>query len=251
MGTWDGSNNSGSPVSNGTYQIQVDNANPAGVVTSVSQQVMVNRKLSDATVNIFNSAGEVVKKLYQVVADSTNSEMTSVDLSTNILHPSTSTLLGQLNSVQILVMTSSSTAVTLSWNGTNDLGSVVTPGQYEIEVHWDGGQGGLLDITRDILVTAGSGSGAVIARPNLLAVNKGITTTTFDGSSIPNAASLKVTLYTVAGQLVTVVSGSSGTALAAWNASGVASGIYIATVEVVDMNGNIIRQQRLKVLVIH
>jgi len=73
IGTWDGSNNNGSPVSNGTYRIQIDTASPMGLVTSVSQQVMVNRGLSNATVNIFNSAGEVVRSLFQEVADSNGS----------------------------------------------------------------------------------------------------------------------------------------------------------------------------------
>jgi flagellar hook assembly protein FlgD len=249
IGTWDGSNNSGNPVSNGTYQIQVDNTGVSGVVTSVSQQVMVNRQLSNVTASIFNSAGEVVRNLYQVVADSTSSEMTNVSLSTNTFQPGIPVTSSQLNSVQILVMTSSSTAVTLSWNGTNDTGSVVTPGRYEIEVHWDNGQGGELNITRAILVLAGTGSGGmVVARPNVLA--KGITETTFDGSSVPNAMSLKVNLYTISGQLVTVV-GPSGTATALWSATGVASGIYIASVEVMDGNGSVIHQQRLKLLVIH
>ena len=41
------------------------------------------------------------------------------------------------------------------------------------------------------------------------------------------------------------------TAMATWNASGRASGIYIAQVEALNANGGVIKQQSLKVLVLH
>jgi hypothetical protein len=250
IGSWDGSNNSGNPVSNGAYEVKVDNIDPSGVVTSVSQQVVVNRDLTQAEVNIFNSAGEIVKKLYQTVSNSSGSEMTNVNLSSNVLNPGVSKFSGETGIVQILVMTSGS-PITLEWDGTSDSGKIVTPGVYVIEVHWNNGQGSLLDITRDILVASDTGSGAVVARPNELISNKGTMTTTFDGTAVANAASLKVEIHTLTGQLIAVVSNSPGTVTAPWNASGAASGIYIAVVSVLDAQGNTIHQQRLKVLVIH
>ncbi len=250
IGSWDGSNNSGDPVSNGAYEVKVDNIDPSGVVTSVSHQVIVNRNLSQAAANIFNSSGEIVKRLYQTVSNSTGAEMTNVNLSSNVLSPGVSKFSGKVGVVQILVMTSGS-PVTLSWDGTSDAGNVVTPGVYVIEVHWNNGQGSLLDITRDILVAPDAGSGAVVARPNELISDKGTMTTIFDGAAVANASSLKVEIHTLTGQLVSVVSNLPGTLTAPWNASGSASGIYIAVVSVLDGQGNTIHQQRLKVLVVH
>jgi len=176
--------------------------------------------------------------------------MTSVNLNTNIFRPGTSTSAGPSN-VQILLMTSNSAAVTLLWNGTNDTGTVVTPGEYTIEVHWDNGQGSASDIKREILVMAEIGpTGMVVARPNQLLINKGVSTTIFDGSSVTNAVSLKVNIYTILGELVTVIA-SPSTPMTSWNATGIASGIYIASAEVLDGNGGVIHQQFVKVLVIH
>jgi hypothetical protein len=250
IGVWDGTDNAGGPVNNGTYEIKIDNVDPNGVVTSVEQPVVVNRGLSSASVNIFNSAGEKVKNLYQVVADSTADEMTNVNLSTNVLRPSLAVSAKPSSEVQILVMTSGS-AVTLSWDGTGDSGTVVTPGQYEIEVHWTNGQGAVEDIVREMMVMAGSESGSVVARPNELFTANGITTTLLDGSSVAGAASIKAGIYTVSGELVTVKTSPAGTPMVSWNGTGMASGIYIASTQVFDGNGNMIHQQFVKVLIRH
>jgi flagellar hook assembly protein FlgD len=143
-------------------------------------------------------------------------------------------------------------AVTLSWNGTNDLGTMVTPGQYEIEVHWTDGQGSASNIAREILVAPGSGAeGMVVARPNQLLASKGVSTTTFDGSGVTNSASLKVCIYTVSGELVKIITSPLGIPMVSWNAAGIASGIYVSLVEVFDGNDDMIHQQFVKVLVMH
>jgi len=250
IGTWNGTNNAGQPVSNGTYRVQVDNANAAGVVTSVSQNAIVSRSLSSVEVDIFNGAGEVVRKLYNVVANSTTSNMTNVILSSTVLQPNANNVQNPSTSslLQILVQDSNA-PVTLTWDGTNNLGTTVTPGQYQIEVHWTNGDGTTTDITRTIMVLTNTGvSGIVVAKPNILNATNGMTTT-FNAAGVTNASGLKVKIYTIAGELVQAF--VSGTPTAIWNASGLASGIYIANVEVDNANGGTINQERLKILVLH
>jgi flagellar hook assembly protein FlgD len=153
--------------------------------------------------------------------------------------------------IQISILTSGS-AVTLSWDGMGDSGTIVTPGQYSIEVHWTNGQGAVADTIRQIMVMpSGGGRGMVVARPNELMVDKGIHQTTFDGTSITNSASLKANIYTVAGESITSVASPSGPPVVSWDASGMASGIYVVSTQVFDANGNMIHQQFLKVLVRH
>ena len=84
--------------------------------------------------------------------------------------------------------------------------------------------------------------------PNILNATNGMTTT-FNAAGVTNASGLKVKIYTIAGELVQAF--VSGTPTAAWNASGLASGIYIANVEVDNANGGVVSQQRLKILVLH
>jgi uncharacterized repeat protein (TIGR01451 family) len=249
IGTWDGSNNSENPVTNGTYQIKVSSTSTSGVVTSVSQQATVNRQLSNITATIYNSSGELVRTLYSLVSDSFNSQMTNVNLSSSVISPGSS-VTGNNTHLQIVVVTSG-TPVTLTWDGTNNSSTVVTPGSYTIQLNWDNGQGSTTDISRTVLVIPASGStGVAVARPNVL--EPGATMiTTFDGTGVANAYTVNARIYTIAGQLIMPIQGTPGTASAAWNASGMASGIYFAVVDVLNADGGNIDHQTFKILVLH
>jgi len=252
IGTWDGTNNSGAPVANGEYQVKIDNVDSSGTVTSVSQAAMVNRSLSKVEVDIFNEAGEVVRKLYNVVANATNSSMTNVSLSTTVIKPSlsapASVSSGSINYVKIMVEDSAS-PVTLVWDGSGDSGALVSPGEYQVQVHWTDGNGGTSDVTRTIMVLPSAGvSGIAMARPNVLNPAKGMVTT-FDASGVSNASSLKIRIYTTTGELVRTI--TSASTQVPWDASGVASGIYIANIEIDNASGGMINRQFLKVLVAH
>jgi hypothetical protein len=247
IGTWDGSNNQGNPVTNGNYEIKVDSVSSTGLETSVEQQAVVDRQLSNITAYIYNSAGEVIRTLYNVVDGSIGTQMTNVSLSTSVISPGPTTS-GNTTYLQIFVITSG-TPVTLTWDGTNNQGTNVTPGTYSIQLHWDDGQGETTNITRNVLVTGGGGvSGVVVAEPNVLSPNRTMTTT-FNAAGIAGAANLTVKIYTIAGELVTAISGTSGTA--SWNASGLASGVYIAASEARDINGGILCRQTTKILILH
>jgi len=219
------------------------------VVTSVSQNAIVNRSLSNMEVDVYNSAGEVVRHLYAVVADSSNTQMTNVSLNSNVIKPGSSSP-GEPSTVQILALTSSA-PVTVVWDGTADAGGWVTPGEYQVEVHWNNGNGGTTDITRTVLVLSNSGiTGNVVARPNVLNTVNGFTTT-FDASGVQNAYSIKVNIYTIAGELVQSLTSASGTPIQPWSPVGLASGIYLANVEVHNASGGVVNRQFVKVLYLH
>jgi flagellar hook assembly protein FlgD len=175
--------------------------------------------------------------------------MTNVNLSSKVIQPG-STVATAAN-LQIIVLNSGN-PVTLMWDGTNNLGTVVTPGTYSIQLNWDNGQGSTTDISRTVLVTGGGGgvSGVVVAEPNVLEPSQTLTTT-FNGMGITNASTVNVKIYTIAGQLVASIQGISGTQTAQWTATNIASGIYFAAVEVLDANGGVIEHQTLKLLVLH
>ncbi len=87
------------------------------------------------------------------------------------------------------------------------------------------------------------------AWPNLLKGSNGPLTTTFHTNSSQNLT-LEVSVYTVAGELVAKIQGPSGTNQAAWDASGLASGIYLALVNLTASNGTHLGRQVLKMAVI-
>jgi hypothetical protein len=105
-------------------------------------------------------------------------------------------------------------------------------------------------VTKQVSVQEPDGTNLVIARPNILDASKGIMGTTFTTNS-SMSLTLKISLYTTAGELVKVVQGDSGSGTAYLGASGLASGIYIAVVEVKDSQDRLVSRQTLKVLVRH
>jgi len=252
IGTWDGTNNQGLPVSNGTYKIQVDTVGTSGTVTSVSQNAVVNRSLADIQADVYNAAGELVRNLYYLVDDPVGASMTNVTLSSGVLKPSLSTspsnVNGAPNLAQILI-TTSGTPVTLVWDGTSNTGAIVTPGEYTIQVHWNDGSGQTTNITRTILVMGSTVSGMARALPNVLPSN-GSWWTTFDVSQVSaNAAGIKVRIYTIAGELIGTP--QAGAVSVAWNGQGYASGIYIANVETDNAAGGLVARQNIKLLILH
>ena len=248
ISTWDGSDNSGNPVTNGTYEIKVDSVSPTGVVTSVDQQAVVDRHIATITANIYNSSGELVRTLYYTTGQGTNAQMTNVNLSANLMTLGSTANSGSTTLLQIFINTSA-TPVTLTWDGTNNTGSNVTSGTYSVQLHWDDGNGQTTDITRSVVVMTGGASGTVLAEPNVLEPSSTLTTT-FNGSGITNASILSAKVYTIAGELVASIPGTPGVATNQWTATGMASGVYIVAVEVRDVNGGILEHQLLKVLVL-
>ncbi len=246
IGTWDGSNNGGNPVTNGNYEIQVDSTSTSGVVTSVNQRVTVNRDLSNVTVTIYNSTGEVVRTLYNTVTDWNYSQTMNMTLNANVIQPGGR---GPGAAVLQMVILNSGASVTLIWDGTNNQGTLVTPGTYRVQCEWNNGEG-QGNIIRPVIVMGAGVSGTVAAEPNILQSGQTLTTT-FNAAGIPNAWAVNVKIYTIAGQLVASRDGEPGTATVPWAANGMASGLYIAAVQVQDSNGGVLQNQMLKVLVLH
>ena len=247
IAVWNGNTSSGTPATNGAYIITSQSTDPSGNVIAVSQNVTVTRPYAQLSANIYNEAGEVVKHLYAQVASVPNAVMTDVQLSSSVIQPGVVSP-NSTSSAQIVIQTSSG-GVTLSWDGTNDAGAIVTDGSYVIGVHWNNGNGQIQDLTREITVTGGGHLDQVVAAPNVLT---GTNTTVAFSTQSASAYTLRVRVYTVAGELVATVLGGSGTNQVAWDASGKASGLYLAVAEMTNpQTGTVIGRQILKISVVH
>ena len=249
LGTWNGTTTNGSLVTNGTYYIKVDNIDSHGVDRSTTVQAMVSRTLYQTTVLIYNEAGEVVKHLYAYTSDPGQAVVTSAKLSNNVIEPTYGTP-GAGTPAQVTITLSNGT--TLVWNGMSDNGSIVQSGQYFVEITSADGQGGNTIIAQRISVLDGAahnGMGAVFAQPNSLDSANGFTTTFRDTTG--ESLTLTVHIYTIAGELAALVNGQAGTNAAPWNASNLASGLYLAVIDSVDANGGIVNHKTIKLLVVH
>ncbi|HTC20492.1 MAG TPA: hypothetical protein VK859_06580, partial [bacterium] len=249
LGSWSGTTAAGSLVSNGIYYVKVDSVSNLGVDVSTTQQVTVNRTLYQSTILIYNEAGEVVKHLYSYTDDPGQAAVESVQLSSTLIQPGMAQGAGTPSQLTITL----SNGTTVMWDGTTDGGAFVQSGQYFVEVHTVDGNGGETTVIKQVAVedrNAVNGIGVVTAWPNLLNAAKGPMTTTFHTNS-SLSLTLKVSIYTVAGELVHVASGNAGANQVSWDASGVASGTYLVVAELFTPTGGLAGQQILRIAVIH
>jgi hypothetical protein len=252
IGVWNGLDSSGNPATNGNYFVKVNSIDTMGVVTTVTEPVVVNRAVYKVTIKIYNEAGEDVRNLLAYSSNPGISSATQVQLSGTTFEPTSGTPVGDIPT-QLKITLNNGTSVW--WNGQTDSGTVVTSGQYFIEVHEQDGQGGETVITEKVTVlseNATAGMGNITAGPNF--VNRGTVTgytVTFKSDS-SQVLTLVYRVYDMAGELVqTATSGQAGANAAVWDASGVASGMYIAVVDALNAQGGLVGRQRLKIVVIH
>jgi flagellar hook assembly protein FlgD len=239
LSSWNGTNASGNPVSNGTYFLKVDSVDSQGSDQSVVQNVTVSRPLGTVLAEICNAAGEVVKTLY--AAQGAGGPVTAVELSSALLQTSPT--------ASGAVTIGMSNGMTLVWNGNGAGGSLVTNGVYYLEIISDNGGGGEEVITRDLtVVNSGRPGAGVIAYPNPW--QSGDPAVTFKASS-STALTLSARLYDLEGERVAVVEGPPGTGQATWACGTSASGVYIAVVESRDSDGNLTARQSLRVMIKH
>ena len=206
-----------------TYYIKVDNSDNLGVVTSITQTVVVSRQLETVSVKIFNEAGEEVRTLTSTVADAQGTQLNLTQLTSTVIQPGSPTQ-GQLGIIL-------SNGVTLNWDGHSDGGQIVTNGEYYLEIH------------------VSNGNNQVWAAPNSVVDGASPVTFTVNAADPQN---LTVRVYDVAGELVTTVKGDPGASTAVWKPGNVASGLYIAVAEAVETSSNHLTvRQTVKVLVRH
>jgi flagellar hook assembly protein FlgD len=247
IGTWDGTTNSGAEVSNGKYYIKVDNIDINGSVTSVTQVAMVARHLAHVNVDIYNSAGELIKNLDSFTGDAVTLA-SAVNLSSSTVAPSYQ---GGVNSAVTVTLTDGTTLV---WNGRDDSGQIVTSGQYFLVVTSNDGQGGDSTVTKDIHVFHNGLSllgSPVIVYPNPDSMRVNGSQVNFLVNS-PNPMTLKINIYTIAGEKVDHIDGQPGENPVVWDFSGrgLASGVYLADIEIYDSMGAM-QRQITKVLLVH
>lgn len=245
IGVWDGTNDAGNPATNGMYHITVSSMGSTGVVKTVTQQVMVSRALQKVTLLVYNGAGEIVRHLYTDIDDPGPSGATGMQLSTSVIQPSLNPAGGTPSQLDVVL----SSGATLTWDGRSDAGNFVRTGQYFVEMHSTGDKDGGTTVNGKVTVLTGGDVPLVTAQPNLLNAAQGVTAADF--TTDPAAKlTLNVFLYTMAGELTRVVWGTPGSGTAHLDASGLASGLYLAVVELSDARGSVGRQTK-RIAVIH
>ncbi|HJT23337.1 MAG TPA: hypothetical protein VJ873_02095, partial [bacterium] len=244
---WDGTAQNGDPASNGSYYIKVDNISSTGTVNSTTQQVLVSRSLSKSTILIYNEAGEEVKDLVTYFDDAGATVVSGVQLSSAVIEPG-----GQGGGVPSQLVITLSTGTTVVWDGTNNSGAFVQSGQYFLEVHTTNGNSSETTVIKQVSVDGraiGSGMGTVTVAPNRVGRGSG-PVTFYDNSTM--SLNMQVSLYTLDGERTNRQAwGDNGINPPVLPTDGLASGTYIAVVELRNAQGGLMGRQTVKITVIH
>lgn len=260
LATWDGTNQSGQKVGNGTYYVKVESTDPFGVTTTVTQDVAVDLSRSSLSLRVFNGAGEVVKSLDtdQIESLIGGTALTAADyavgnakISSTVLSPSYNQP-GALGASVTIILGSGGS---FSWDGQSDDGTLLSPGNYFLELKSVLPNSASQETTWTLVVLPASGSVSGTSRlwPNPVNLDQTQTAVFKLNVSSPMVDNVEIRLYTLAGELLPIrLTNDEGmVSQVTWHLAGVniASGMYIAVAELKQGN-RVIGRQILRIAIL-
>ena len=207
--TWDGSNDGGQAVSNGSYWFKFETYQSGGQVADYSLGCLVNRPDNADSLGIYNSAGERVASLPLPAG----ADADSFSLSTH-----------SGSSFDATVPLSGGGTSTVHWDGLNADGQPVDNGVYSVRAEAHGSS----HDEAFTLLHGPSGNGSLMVGPNPLGPGQGHWILRFDARPGQTAVAR---LYDLAGEAVRQVQGPANGSLNL-DARGLAGGIYLLRLDV-------------------
>jgi hypothetical protein len=220
---WNGRMDSGQVVDSGVYSVVVQVRDPFGLVTSWSQSLTVLRSDSQTTVEIYNSAGELVWRR-QAVPESPG----LVLLSGRELAPGP-------GEAGLKISYGSGSADFQVWNGTGSDGQALNSGNYLVKVTQAGGS--TYSYTVTLLQASTQVFEGLIAAPNPIPSGSALLTIRLQGAA-PGIRSWGEA-YNLAGEHVASLGSSTGACLRWDIPAGLAPGVYWLQVSARDSQGRI------------
>jgi flagellar hook assembly protein FlgD len=221
---WDGKNTNGQMVSSGAYVVQAQVTDPFGKVKVMSTTLTVVRQDREVKVEVYNSAGELVKHFDQPVSGTGSSTGISLD----------KTHLTEGQSLNINYGLGS-----IPWDGRNDSGQMVQSGEYLVKVTRSTGMGQTEVFSQSVTVVNGvsnSLSTALVA-PNPAQLSDGKVSIYLD-LSLSGPIQVQAFIYDLAGELLAQFSNQGHPNSLEWKLTGhEASGIYLVRLEAKDGMG--------------
>jgi hypothetical protein len=220
---WDGKNAQGQIVSSGVYYVSVEVKDAFGKLETWTSPLSVIRTETFATVQVFNSAGELVWSQKQPLTSTAQ-----LSLSSRELLPTTT-------GSGLKIQYGAGASDFILWNGLNSAGLAVTSGIYIIEVTQDSPGAAKKVYTASVTVLQLSGQifDALLPSANPVPAGMNQVTITLTGAGSGTVATGGA--YSLAGDLVGTL---SGTNTLTWDIPGtLASGVYLVRVEATNTLG--------------
>jgi flagellar hook assembly protein FlgD len=221
---WDGRNGAGQIVSSGTYYVSVEVLDPFGKTSTWTMPLSVIRTETFATVQVFNSAGELVWSQKSPLTTTAQ-----LSLSSRELLPSTS-------GSGLKIQYGSGGSDFVYWNGLNNSGVAVSSGAYMIEVTQDNAGSAKNVYTASVMVLQLSDRvfDAIAASANPVPMGVNQVTLSLQGAS-PGTQSV-AGIYNLGGERVGSLFGNAS--LTWMIPQAFSSGIYLVRVEATNSLGH-------------
>jgi flagellar hook assembly protein FlgD len=220
---WDGTSSSGQTVASGTYLVQATVNDAFGHVTTYTTTATVVRVDLDVKVEIYNSAGELVKH-FEAPASTAGASGVSLN--------------------QTTVSSGSTLSInygggSLPWDTTNDSGSAVASGQYLVKVTRVTGKGEVQVFTQSVTVLNGPTSllDGAACLPNPAAASDAFLTILLPSGTL-STTEVHAVVFNLAGEKVASLS-NQGKASIRWDfGPSLSPGVYVIHLSARDAKGN-------------
>jgi hypothetical protein len=221
--TWDGKNAQGQIVSSGVYYVSVEVKDPFGKLVTWTGALSVIRTETFATVQVFNSAGELVWSQKQPLTSTAQ-----LSLSSRELLPTTTG-----SGLKIQYGTGASDFI--YWNGLNNAGLAVSSGTYMIEVTQDSSGSAKKVYTASVTVLQSKIQvfDAILPSANPVPAGMNQITLSLTGGAVTEAHG---GVYSLSGELVGSMNGANSLI---WTIpASLSSGVYLIRVEATNSLGH-------------
>ena len=231
---WDGQNDSGQAIAPGVYYIKVSFTDSYDHVQTIIQNINVLGLDKHLRVSVYNSAGELVRRLQ---AGSVPATLTGLEVDDVVS-------VGKNNPP---VNIGYAAGQVMQWDGKNADGKLVDSGMYEIQVELDSGSGYKIASSKSVMVLNDEEKNFVKnmkAYPNPMRFSseapKPVTITWDPGVQ----GNMIIEIYNESSELVSRVSADLASGAASWNAmtpagSECASGMYLIVFHAKKTSGEI------------
>jgi flagellar hook assembly protein FlgD len=231
---WDGSNTGGQQVSPGSYYIKVSTTDAYGRIQTQVVDITVMENQVYTRLSIYNSAGELVRRMQ---INSAPSALISLGVDDVVA-------VGKGNTGVAIAY---APGQVITWDGNNDEGRTVDSGVYEVRVEISTGDGYVVAASKSVTVLNAGKQGVfgdVATYPNPVEISGGILQVMHITWQATGTGHMTIQVNNMAGELVskfsaTLESGASAWTLMTPSGQNVASGVYIMILEGAKDTGEI------------
>lgn len=246
---WYAQNTGGQPVENGVYYIKVEQTDGFNHTSTYVKSVTVMQTYEYVELKVFNSAGEVIRIIKEEKA------MASDKVSLSVKDP---VFVGYGGTGDVIISYGSDPSDNIKWDGTNDSGVMVLPGNYEIQVNVVKGDGKMYSTSKTVTVLRNEKDffKSIKAYPNPVKKDiSGSRTVIFIWDASGETGEMRISIYNVTGEKIRSMSTPLEFGGAFWGLetndgrTKATYGVYVCVFEAMTEDGHLQRKQ-LKVGVV-